>query len=276
MGLLRYEDWEEVIRYWPGLLILAGLFMIVGGEASRSVSVFLIIMAAIAGIAYHSGKFTRNLKQDWWNDSPMYEKKQERNREKTKRNSRDTKSIGTHKVAYELAPEIKEGELKIDGGAGLFKLKEVSNQLFEAHIESNVLGYQSSLKTNTNNGVATIVLKQDEKDVEIKNTKFNNDVNLMLNPDLLWVVEMNLGAGKAELDLRKFRVKELNIDAGVSALEIKLGDKTDRQDIKIDSGLAALDIWFPRNVGCEVKVKGELNLADFDGFENVSKGLSGS
>src|SRR5690606_10269997 len=74
-------------------------------------------------------------------------------------------------------------------------------------------------------------------------------------------------------DLRKFRVKELNIDAGVSALEIKLGDKTDRQDIKIDSGLAALDIWFPRNVGCEVKVKGELNLEDFDGFENVSKGL---
>src|SRR5690606_24156822 len=170
-------------------------------------------------------------------------------------------------------PEIKEGVLKVEGGAGIFKIKETSEQMFEANIESNLLEYNSSLKTNKIDGVATIVLKQDDKPVKLRNSRLSNDVNLYLNPDLLWNIALNIGAGKAELDLSKFRIKEVDIETGASALDIKLGDRTDRQEIKIESGLATLDIELPVSLGCEVKINGDLNLENFIGFEKVSRGI---
>jgi len=274
MGLLRYEEWEAVLRYWPALLILAGLFMIVGGEYARSISVLLIVLAAVAGITYNSGRFKRNLQQDWWEDRPRKEERQERNRERARRTDKtDNSAIRSNRVAYEITPEIKEGVLKVEGGAGIFKIKETSEQMFEANIESNLLEYNSSLKTNKIDGVATIVLKQDDKPVKLRNSRLSNDVNLYLNPDLLWNIALNIGAGKAELDLSKFRIKEVDIETGASALDIKLGDRTDRQEIKIESGLATLDIEFPVSLGCEVKINGDLNLENFIGFEKVSRGI---
>ncbi len=274
MGLLSFHEWEAVLRYWPALLVLAGLGLIVGGENARGLSVLLIMLAVVAGITYNTGKFTNNIKQDWWGNMPDREERLERRKEREKRrNDREGETYHKNTFQYDLTPEIKEGKLKVDGGVGVFILKEPTTGLFKANVESSLLGYNSSLKTNKLDSIATITLKQDDGDVNLKNSKFNNEANLMLNPDLLWTIDMNIGAGKAKLDLSPFRVKKLSIETGASALEVRLGDRVENMQVKIESGLAALRLEIPGALGCEVKVSGDLNLEDFEGLEKVSKGL---
>lgn len=275
MGLISYEQWEGVLRYWPVLLILAGLSMMIGGENTKSLSFLLIVLALISGLLNHSGKLKQKVTQEWWEDSPDKRDRSERKRDRERRrNEKDAVSSATNnRFQYELTPEIKEGILKIEGGAGVYILKDQSPLLFQADIESDIVSYRSSLKTNKLEGVATVALEQEGDDVNIGGTKIKNEVKMLLNPDIMWTVDLDLGAGKADLDLSPFKVKELNIETGASALDIKLGDKVENMKVKIDSGLAALVFRIPSGLGCEVKLKGDLNLEDFEGFVKVSKGL---
>ena len=84
---------------------------------------------------------------------------------------------------------------------------------------------------------------------------------------------MGLGAGEAKFDLSDFRVKSLKVSTGVADLNVKLGDKVNRTNVKIESGVASVTLEIPKSVGCEVRIDGILNDRNLGDLKKVDDGL---
>ena len=74
------------------------------------------------------------------------------------------------------------------------------------------------------------------------------------------------GAGKADFDLSAYKIKNLSIKTGLTETDVKLGDKVDNLDVKVESGLTDIEFQVPTTVGCRIDIDGGLNDKDFDGF----------
>ena len=59
----------------------------------------------------------------------------------------------------------------------------------------------------------------------------------------------------------------------MASVDIKPGDKQDRVDVDIESGVASVKIKVPESIGCEIKMDGALNAKDFDNFEKIKGGV---
>ncbi len=83
--------------------------------------------------------------------------------------------------------------------------------------------------------------------------------------------DINLGAGKSDLDLRGFRVERLEIDMGVGEMSLDLrGPHARSFDVKIDGGVGSARLELPSEVGVRVKVDGGLGSVDARGLTKVS------
>ena len=52
----------------------------------------------------------------------------------------------------------------------------------------------------------------------------------------------------------------------ITDTEIKLGDKAAETTVKVEAGVAQVELQVPNSVGCRIKLDGALNGKDFDGF----------
>ncbi len=283
-------DWSLVLPFWPVLLIIAGLILIVSspkvGRGNGFVGL-LITLAVFGAIFNKTDRKIRHLNGNNWNFF-RDDDQQEFNRgdqgffgdsEEQKdhgylkdRNNKNSKSI-TGNFRYEMQDFIQRGKLNIEGGAGSFKLKEDTHQLFEANTHSNFVGFVSDQKLNRLDNLSTINLKMEEGNVKIKNGNITNEAIIKLNTKPIWEIDLGIGAGKGDFDFSQHKVEFLKISTGVADLDIKMGDRVDHAKIDVEAGVAAVTIEVPNNVGCEVRMDGALNVKSMDDLEKVSDGL---
>jgi len=119
----------------------------------------------------------------------------------------------------------------------------------------------------------TIVLAPNEGNIKLKNGELKNRVDVKLNPNPVWNINIDMGAGEGDFDLTPFSVKTVSINAGAADIELKLGDKAAQTDVKVSSGVASVSIKVPESVGCRIEKDGALNINELDDFENVGGGV---
>jgi len=116
-------------------------------------------------------------------------------------------------------------------------------------------------------------LKMEDGNVKINNGEISNKAQIELNDKPVWNIDLGLGAGKGDFDLSNYKVESLKVSTGVADLNIRLGDKLDRTDVKMEAGVASIDLEIPKSVGCEVVIDGALNLTTFDDLEKINDNL---
>ncbi len=300
-------DWYEIARFWPILLILAGLSLLASGRERNGwgggVAGILIALAVLGGITHRTDRAfdegRNNWNFDWDDDSSNKDKEwdfgyrnRNRNRERLQDENRDRsrkyeedynqdkdddksdkRDVRNRHYEYEMEGGLEEATLNFEGGAGEFKLKGSTDKLFEAESRSSIGGFRSDIRNNRNANSAVIDFKMESGKINLKKGNNENSVEFNLNKKPLWNIDLGLGAGEAKFDLSDFRVKSLKVSTGVADLNLKLGDRVNRTDVKIESGVASVTLEIPKSVGCEVRIDGMLNDKNMGDLQKISDGL---
>ena len=270
-------DWSfrKIAQFWPIMLILAGVAAFFNPKKSvyNATSALLIAFAIPFGIFTCVDDGVQDIK-DEISDSINVDDFDD---DDDKSASADTTAGDRNKqyFAVDMTADVKEATLNLKGGAAEFDLEESKTKLFEA---TTLLQFKSGFTLEEANiaGVKTIdfgMKDSNGKDFNFNNGDFDNDILLKLSTAPLWTIDMGIGAGEVDFDLSAYKVKKLNIETGAASIDVKLGDKQDKSEVSVESGVASVKLKVPESVGCQIAMDGALNAKDFDDFEKIRDGL---
>lgn len=257
----------EIAKFWPILLILAGISAFFDEKKSvfNTTSALLIALSiplAVFSLVYKGAKELKNeIKEEFhsnleFDDEPF-----------------DPSDKAVNKDVQHFSVDginANEVELNLKGGAAKFTLEKTDSKLFEADAILHRGKY--SLTEDTQDGKKVI-------DFEMQKTKWQNGewnsennknkVNLKMNTNPIWDVDIKFGAGDIDFDFSEYKIKQLDIETGAAEVDIKLGDKVDDVNVEVSSGAASVSLQVPKSVACRIKVDGVLNDKNFEGFTKV-------
>ncbi|TLU99122.1 LiaF transmembrane domain-containing protein [Dyadobacter luticola] len=301
MNILHVQ-WNEILPYWPVLLILAGVMLLIPGRerggATGGAIALLITLAVLGGIINRTNRAFDDKIGNWnfdWDDNDHNfgfhnyddhdnddddddqddnddndDKDDDYQSEHLKSGS-DRPINGSYK--YDMEDFIQKANFHLEGGAGSFTLNGNTARLFEANTKSNVVGFVSNTSINKLDNSATVNLKMEEGNVKIKNGEISNQAKIQLNEKPVWNIDLGIGAGKGDFDFSNYKVEKLKVSTGVADMDIKMGDKLATSNIDIEAGVASVTVEIPRSVGCEMHIDGALNAKNIEDLNKVGTGL---
>ncbi len=289
-------NWHSLVNLWPVLLILAGVNLIL--ERRGNPAAFITtVMLAVAVPTTLFGFLSHNRDRDGYNMRWNYDDDDNDNNNesdsddddngndddndneeeyRSERENRDSDNTQTHSntFAEAMQGDTREAVLKLSGGAGRFIISEPTSELIKAETKQTVGNYSMSVDRDETTHIPTIELKptEEESHIDLKDGNYQNRVDVHLNATPVWSMDVALGAGQGDLDLSAYAVRSLKLGAGAADLDLKLGDKVDQTDVKLDVGAASVTVRVPKEVGCRVKKDGALNIEQLDDFTDVGGG----
>jgi len=157
--------------------------------------------------------------------------------------------------------ETVYGELNLDIGASELNIGVEEINLLSVNLRGAKLDYNDIY----NNNKETVVFSFQNKNYnKINLTNKGNNYNFNLNKDVIWDLDLDLGAVSGKLNLEEIRIKSIDLDFGAGNLDIILGTKHNKSHIKIDSGASNLNIVIPKEAGIKLKLDTALTKTNID------------
>lgn len=224
------SDWGFVWNLWPLVFIFWGLLVIIKHPIIKPVisSLFGIFVAlflygAISSVFFGFGfEFEDKADYSTYSDS-LYE---------------------------EMSPNLQYGQLSFSSGAGAFSIDGETDKLIQANTRGWLSDYD--LHTNIIDSAVYVDVHLQEREFQFFGKKIKNRINMMLNPGLIWDIDLNFGAANGKFDLSPFKVRDISLGTGAATVEVKLGDKADTTDFHVEMGASTLNILLPKTVGCKL------------------------
>jgi Domain of unknown function (DUF5668) len=261
-----HVNWHEIFRLWPLLLIYLGLVAVLGKSSQTSTVVTIVLLCiAIPTVIVRS---CQNRVEDAFDHNGINLDLDDDDDDDKDDNDKDGDTAfkgANQKLSEPMSDVIKSATLDFQGGAAEFDIKETSTQLAEADADLN-FGNISLKKTgDADSPKLDFALKGKTNKINLGDDN-HNKVDLKLNPNVIWDMNFEFGAGKADFDLSAYKVKNLSIKTGLTETDVKVGDKVDNLDVKVESGLTDIEFQVPTTAGCRIEIDGGLNDKDFEGF----------
>lgn len=155
-------------------------------------------------------------------------------------------------------------------GAGELKLSALppsaSSDLAEAVFTYNLDRWQPTINYNVSQGVGKLVIAQPTTTAVLpQNIRYEWDVQL--NPALPLDLKLDMGAGKAVLDLRGLTLNAVDIAAGAGELQMDLsGTWAQSATITIEGGVGKVTLRLPKAVGVRVEATAGLGRVNATGL----------
>ncbi|AQG79032.1 LiaI-LiaF-like domain-containing protein [Spirosoma montaniterrae] len=284
-------DWHSLVNLWPVLLILAGINVILERQGSPAAFVTTVMLAvAVPTTLFGFLSRDRDHGRYGWNWHDRDDERDDENEEsedetdgednedayRSERENRDEepKTVQTNTFVESMDATTNEAVLKLAGGAGRFIFSEPTTELIKAETKNNIGAYSMTVDRDATTRVPTIDLKptEEKQEIDLENGKIENRVEVHLNAKPIWQMDIAIGAGQGDLDLSAYAVKQLKVEAGAADIDLKLGNKVDQADVKLNVGAASVTVRVPKDIGCLVKKDGALNLTQLDDFTDAGGG----
>ena len=174
------------------------------------------------------------------------------------------------KISIEKLAETSTGELRLDLGGLRLNMNSGAQNLLDAVVSDPFTKHSINMKRN--NETAEIRFRRDGARVWDQSV-FNQDCSLTLNSDVVWDMDINVGAVSGTLNLSDLKVKRVDLDTGAGDMKLVFGANHDLTDVKIDAGASRISVEVPENAGVKVKFDGGLNSNNLDslGWERQGK-----
>jgi hypothetical protein len=257
-------SFSALMSLWPLLLVYWGVTMLPIKGLFKTLIGLAIIVFALVYSSISDDKF-------WWEDK--INTKFIHQFDNDDFDDSDTTSASenyyTFKFTKEADKTIDEATLQMDVAAGKFRIEEVTTEeimFFEAY--SNIGPYTSNMVTNANKADIHI----EKGDAMMKNGTNKNRATVKLNPDVTWDLNFDVGAADFRGDFTPFKIRNIDIDGGASAIKVKLGSLLNETHIKLDAGAASIKFEIPQNAGCKIQSESFLVEMDFEGFTKKDNG----
>jgi hypothetical protein len=253
-GVLFFT-WHTIWHLWPVILILWGISIIPVKDSIKLVLSFLTVVITFFAMQYYGPKDNHNWNFEWSD-------KNDRNN-----NDEDTTTVYNNVMSEDFDSLTKYAELKLNIGVGNFTIKDSTGKLIEVSHDNEDANY--AMTANAQDSLTVINLSLDKG--EFNEGKIQNNVNMKLNPNPIWDMELNVGAAEVDFDLSGFKTRNLKIQGGASDIDIKLGAALPLTDMKLEAGAASITIRVPESAGCEIISNTFLSSKDFKGFTKIGK-----
>jgi len=247
-GVLFFS-WHTIWHLWPVILILWGISIIPVKDWIKLVLSVCTIVITFFAVQQYGPKDNHKWNFEW-------------NDRNNRDNDDDDTTIYNNAMSEDYDSLTKYAVLKLDIGVGNFKINDSTDKLIEVKHDNENANY--SMTANTEDSLTKINLSLQKGEFNDGNIK--NNVEMKLNPNPIWDMELNVGAAEVKFDLSGFKTRNLKIQGGASDLELKLGAALPFTDLKLEAGAASITIRVPESAGCEIISNTFLASKDFKGF----------
>lgn len=243
LGMLTWNVWEIIFRFWPILLVAVGLDILIGRRSIVGSLLVMVITFVILGLGI------------WWLGPAQA----------------GGTPLASQTINQPLAG-AQRGEIELSLGVGTLQLTTMSEPvgLISGSIEARQLDSivtEASIRGDT----ALYSLRYRE------NTSFgptwgqDDHWNLQLNPQVPIALRINSGVGTARLDLSMLKVTDLWINAGVGQTYVTMP----QQGIvaaQMSGGVGEVAVTIPQGVGVRIELnKGLGNVTMPTGYLQAGK-----
>lgn len=237
-------DWSFVWNLWPLIFIFWGLLVLVKQPIIKPVisSLFGIFVALFIFGAISSVFFGFDFEFD--NDL--------------------NHSTYSEAFAEDMDSSVTSGQLTFSSGAGAFSISGKTDKLIEGHSRGWFSNYDFS--TNIEDHIAYVDVHLHEKNIRFFGNKIKNRLDMGLNPNIVWDVDLNFGAAQGRFDLSSLNVSNVRVGTGAATVDLKLGDKADTTDVHVEMGASTFTLQLPQNVGCKLNGDTFLVSKNMPGF----------
>ena len=248
------DIWNILIAFWPVILILIGLRMVMQNHIVFAV-ITVVVLAAIITL----GKINPSIGAE-------------------RLHLFDNKPLITDTFSEPLAPEIKSAKIRVDLGAidlSIQGLASDSTDLYggtsKLYKSLNALNIEKTLGVNN---VKTIIFSESTHSTMMSGSQRSFD--LSLTQKIPTELDINTGATNSQLDLRDLMITKLSIDSGASHENISLGRQTDSVETIINTGASKYTINVPNEYALYILsesglVDNNFNELNLTKTENVYK-----
>ena len=256
MGLVPWEIWGQLWRFWPVVLILIGIDIIVGRRSAIGRFLMGILAIAMVGgvllvlMVLPFGTTTTRTTLE--SESAPF-----------------GLSVGpgaTHDLALDLG-SMESATIRLDSGAAdvrLSALESTSDLLIGGAVHSNqniTQAYRDS------NGTSQIDLRSSTIGGKFRflfgGSIVEEDWDLKLTQKIPLTLDFNMGATSAMLDLSSLTVTKFTVDAGASSIDLIVPRSGHTRGL-IDTGAANISIEIPEGVAAKISIDGGLSSVDVD------------
>ncbi len=229
LGIINFEVWPLLLTYWPVLLILIGISMIL---RQGWMTWLLVALTAVVGASLIVDQV------------PQQES--------------TTHSQTVFRNGAERA------DVSLHYGAGELRIKEGTDEILE-NTAITADSKRPNIKREEADGVVKVEVQRG--DVTFAFGKPVHDSwDVRLSRDIVYDrLYLAYGAADVNADLRDLKIDKLVVEGGAADSTITFPDYPVKAEIS--TGASSLKLRIPKDAGVKIEYSGGLASADFDGFE---------
>lgn len=262
LGLIQLSVLFILFKFWPVLLILAGINIISKGNKGIVLLSLLLVLAGAFYLAQNDAQIASHF--NWHH-----------------RGNDVCDNVEQIKDVYELQT-IESATLELDLGVGDISIVDAKDDQFAYNVPGHNL-----LRSYTHENNEARILFRTEGDFNFKRLSGNNRYNydFELPKDVLWTLDLDVGAADGYFDFSDLMLERVKINTGASDCKVIFGDRNDYTYVDIDSGVSDLTLEVKKGLGLRIESDGaisdhnykESGLVKFNGYyatkdyENANK-----
>lgn len=247
-----YLDWHNLWHWWPLILIALGINSLIKAVTGQKLvwfmPAFFILFFMLCFNIFQLGFLSSSGREEFREDEHVTGNSQHFYQEY---------DASSDSVTFEF-----------EGGAMELSLNDTSSYLIDANARTSAGEYV--LERTKDEGQETLKLRLAGKHIRF-HRNMHNEVAIKLHPNPVWNINMEFGAGKADLDFSRFNVSKLSVEAGAADIEVKLGDLSPLTIADIETGAASVNVKVPATVGCQIDYDAGLSSKKFEGFTKTGE-----
>lgn len=166
------------------------------------------------------------------------------------------KAKGVERVRVNL--ELHAGELHVDGGA---------KELMEGDFTYNVAAWKPEVRFDRSGFRSTLSIKQGGRTATMGSAK--NEWRLRLNAEIPTEFSLQCGAGENRLNLGALDLRDVEVHIGAGRVELDLRGRQPKHDysVSIHGGVGEAVVHLPSDTGVVATASGGLGEIEVDGLE---------
>lgn len=270
-----YFSCRSILNLWPLLLVIWGISLLPIRNTFKLLISMIIIILSLMFYKHYADKdilmWSNKEGIEWyddneddtdnWDESWDTKKGKKNIAEETYEDNGDVDNEVMN-IAYE---QVKCATLNFDAGVGKISLDTPThNDLILLKKTGKFSKY--SLQSEKRNSCQVVTLKTQQKKKSVISRSSIHNIHMKLHPKPVWEMNFDVGAADISLDLSPYKIKELQIEGGVSNIELTFGDKMDESFVEIDAGASNILLNVPKNIGTSISFESVLTTKNLDGF----------
>ncbi|MEI6498356.1 MAG: DUF5668 domain-containing protein [bacterium] len=221
------DVWNVLFAFWPLILILIGLAMIIRNNVVMTIIAFAMIVAILL-ITKTNPNLVDNGSFHFFNNEPL------------------TSELSSKP----LETNTTTAKFNIDLGALNITTRELPSDSPDLFTSTSKLNKNLKIEEHFTNNVKEINFSEDIATSTF--SKENREFNLNLTQLIPIEINLKTGASKADLDFRKLQITKLNIDSGASASDISFGSLVKSVETTINTGASKYTINIPKEYAINI------------------------